>query len=79
VIDNGVITNIENNIITIKNEESDDLHSIKIDENTKITNYRTNENMEISNIKIGDYYISGQIVRNIAGDEWETILYNLWI
>lgn len=27
--------------------------------------------MNLSDLKIGDYYISGKIVRNIIGDEWE--------
>lgn len=66
--DYGIITNIENNTITIKNEE---LIQIKINQETKITNYRTAENMNLSNIKIGDYYKSGEIIRNISGDEWK--------
>ncbi len=68
VKDYGIITNIENNIITIQNE---DLHQVKIDDDTKITNYRTTENMNLSDIKIGDYYNGGKIIRNISGDEWK--------
>lgn len=66
--DYGIITNIENNTITIKNEE---LIQIEINEETKITNYRTAENMNLADIKIGDYYKSGEIIRNISGDEWK--------
>ncbi len=71
VIDYGIITNIENNIITIENEEIDYPYQIKIDEDTKITNYRTTESMTISDIKIGDYYNCGKIVRNITEEEWK--------
>ncbi len=66
--DYGIITNIENNTITIKNEE---LIQIKINENTKITNYRTAENMNLADMKIGDYYKSGEVIRNISGEEWK--------
>lgn len=66
--DYGIITNIENNTITIKNEE---LFQIKINEETKITNYRTAENMNLADIKIGDYYKAGAVIRNISGDEWK--------
>lgn len=71
VVDNGIITNIENNVITIQNEEIDYPYIINVDNETKLTNYRTNENMSISEVKIGDYYNSGKIIRNITGDEWE--------
>ena len=71
VVDNGLITNIENNIITIQNDELDYLYEINVDSETKLTNYRTNENISISEVKIGDYYNSGKIIRNITGDEWE--------
>lgn len=66
--DYGIITNIENNTITMKNEE---LFQIKINEDTKITNYRTAENMNLADIKIGDYYKFGEVIRNISGDEWK--------
>ncbi len=71
VVDNGIITNIENNVITIQNEEIDYPYIINVDNETKLTNYRTNENMSISEVKIGDYYNSGKIIRNITGDEWK--------
>ena len=71
IIDYGIITNIENNIITIKNENIDYEYQVKIDESTKITNYRTTEIMNISDIKIGDYYNSGKVIRNIKDDEWK--------
>lgn len=71
VVDNGIITNIENNVITIQNEEIDYPYIINVDNETKLTNYRTNENMSISEVKIGDYYNSGKVIRNITGDEWK--------
>lgn len=71
VVDNGIITNIENNVITIQNEEIDYQYIINVDNETKLTNYRTNENMSISEVKIGDYYNSGKVIRNITGDEWK--------
>lgn len=71
VIDTGIITNIENNIITIQNEEIDYPYEININSETKLKNYRTNEDMSISEVKIGDYYESGKIIRNITGYEWE--------
>lgn len=70
-IDYGIITNVDENVITIKNEEIDYSYEIKIDKDTKITNYRTTEEMNISDIKVGDYYSSGKVVRNISGEEWE--------
>lgn len=71
VVDNGIITNIENNTISIQNDEIDYLYEINIDNETKLTNYRTNEDISISEVKIGDYYDSGKIIRNITGDEWK--------
>ena len=71
VVDNGIIANIENNVITIQNEEIDYPYIINVDNETKLTNYRTNENMSISEVKIGDYYNSGKVIRNITGDEWK--------
>lgn len=68
VKDYGIITNIENDIITIQNG---DLYQVKIDKNTRIINYRTAEDMNLSDIKIGDYYISGEIIRDISGEEWK--------
>lgn len=68
VKDYGIITNIENDIITIQNE---DLYQVKIDKNTRIINYRTAEDMNLSDIKIGDYYMSGEIIRDISGEEWK--------
>lgn len=69
-IKSGIITNIENNIITIQSEENDATNKIKIDENN-VTNYRTNEKMIISDLKVGDYYDEGDVIRNIVGDEWK--------
>lgn len=71
IAENGIITNIENNIITIQNEEIDYPYEINITNETKLTNYRTNEDMSISELKIGDYYDAGKIIRNISGDEWK--------
>lgn len=68
VKDYGIITNIENDIITIQNK---DVYQVKIDKNTRIINYRTAENMNLSDIKIGDYYMSGEIIRDISGEEWK--------
>lgn len=67
-IDYGIITNIKNDSITVKNENS---YEIKLDKNTKLKNLRTAEAIDLSDIKIGDYYKSGEIIRNISGDEWE--------
>ena len=71
IIDYGIITNINNNVITIKNEEIDYQYEITVDENTQLTNYRTTENMDLTDLKIGDYYNSGKIIRNITGEEWK--------
>lgn len=68
VKDYGIITNIENDIITIQNK---DVYQVKIDKNTRIINYRTAEDMNLSDIKIGDYYMSGEIIRDISGEEWK--------
>ena len=52
-----------------KTIENEGVYQIKIDD--KITNYRTDEHMNLSDIKIGDYYKSGEVIRNISGEEWE--------
>ena len=71
IIDYGIITSINNNVITIKNKEIDYQYEITVDKDKQLTNYRTTENMNLSDLKIGDYYNSGEIIRNITGEEWK--------
>ena len=66
ILDEGIITNIDNGSITINN------NTYKVNENIEFSNLRTTESMKLSDIKPGDYYYgSGKIIRNITGDEWE--------
>lgn len=66
----GIITNIENNTMTIQNvNHTNYFYKIDFDNNSKFINTRTTENIEFSNIKIGDYYDAGKIIRNITGEE----------
>lgn len=70
-IESGLITEINEDSIFIKDKELDYIFKIDIDENSKLTNYRTEEDIDISDVKVGDYYVEGKIVRNISEDEWK--------
>ena len=71
IIDEGLITNINRQSITIKDKETDYSYEIAIDEHTQFINDRTTETMKLDDIKIGDYYNAGRIIRNITGEEWK--------